>query len=377
VVSRAINRDILLQLIRTRQPVSRADLSRLSGLEPSTVSQIAEQLIDEGWVIVGPIGHLTRGRRPTLLKLNDQLAVLAVDMQINQAVVALVDLNGNLLNCSSRFLDTDPAALVSSTVSALKQLRADNLDKSVVGIGICVQGRVDARSQRLVFAPRLAGIPANLKQTIEMEMGLDAEIEHAVNSCLMSELWSGRLNGVRNAVLLNVAEEISVGILAEGRLITGHHGTAGEFGHIPVDPSGPICACGQKGCWESVASTKAALRYYKDLAPGTNGISFQDLINLGSEGDKNACAAIDAQMTKLGEGLRMISYALSPEVVLVAGDVTAAWDRFVPILEWALTTPTIPGAPPRLQPMRGGHIERLRGAAALFLQRHSHACGRL
>jgi predicted NBD/HSP70 family sugar kinase len=189
----------------------------------------------------------------------------------------------------------------------------------------------------------------------------------------MSELWFGRMDGVRNAVLLTVSEEISVGILADGSLITGHHGTAGEFGHIPLDPSGPVCECGQKGCWESVASTNAALRYYKELLPGTNQVSFLDLLNLATEGDRNAQVALGKQATKLGKGLRMISYALSPEVVLVSGEVTSAWDRFAPFLERELTTPPIPGAPPHLQPIGSSHIARLRGAAAILLQRQSQS----
>jgi predicted NBD/HSP70 family sugar kinase len=373
VVSRAINRNILLQLIRTHQPVSRADLARRSGLEPSTVSQIAEQLIHEGWVSAGSMGHLSRGRPPALLTLNEEIVVYAVDVQLNQIVVAMVDLNGNVLTHSSQLLDTDPLASIRSTVSALEELWASSKDKSVVGIGISVPGRVDSRSQQLVFGPRPSGVPVNFKQAIEEQMGLDAEIEHAVNSCLMSELWFGQMDGVRNAVLLNVSEEITVGILANGSLMTGHHGTAGEFGHIAVDPSGPLCECGQRGCWGSVASTKAALRYYKRLAPKTGGITFLDLLNLASEGDKNASKAIDMQATKLGEGLRMISYALSPEVVLVLGEVTARWDRFLPILERAVSIPPIPGAPPRLQPIRGCHIARLRGAAATLLQRRSQA----
>jgi DNA-binding MarR family transcriptional regulator len=95
--ARHINRDIILQLIRTRQPISRADLARISGLQRSTVSQIIEQLLEERWVREGALAHLPRGRRPTLVHLNDDLVVLAADIHPRQATVALVDLNGRLL----------------------------------------------------------------------------------------------------------------------------------------------------------------------------------------------------------------------------------------------------------------------------------------
>lgn len=115
-------------------------------------------------------------------------------------------------------------------------------------------------------------------------MGLTAEVENAANSSLMSELWFGRMDGVRNAVLLTVSEGIGVGILAEGKLITGHYGTAGEFGHIPIDSSGPLCSCGQVGCWETLASTKAAQRYYVQRAPTAEGVSYREHPNKALEG---------------------------------------------------------------------------------------------
>jgi len=98
--ARKINRDILLQLVHARQPISRADLSRRSGLQRSTVSQITEQLIAEGWIREGATARLPRGRRPTMLVLNNDLVVIAVDIRPRQVTVATVDLSGRLLSQS-------------------------------------------------------------------------------------------------------------------------------------------------------------------------------------------------------------------------------------------------------------------------------------
>jgi hypothetical protein len=108
--ARRINRDIVLELIRANQPISRADLSRLSGLQRSTVSQIVEQLIQEKWVCEGAIASPPRGRRPTLLVLNEDLVVIAVDLHPKQATVATVDLNGRLLDRSIVPITCEPAA---------------------------------------------------------------------------------------------------------------------------------------------------------------------------------------------------------------------------------------------------------------------------
>ena len=97
-VARDINRDIVLELIRTKQPVARADLSRFSGLQPSTVSSIVEQLLLEKWIVEGAAAIRPRGRRPTLISLNDDLVMLVADIRPNQAIVAVVDLNGRFLS---------------------------------------------------------------------------------------------------------------------------------------------------------------------------------------------------------------------------------------------------------------------------------------
>jgi predicted NBD/HSP70 family sugar kinase len=370
-IGRRINRDIVLQLIRTMRPVSRADLARLSGLQRSTVSEIADQLLGEGWICEGPSRRTARGRHPTMLMLNDALAVLAVDVHPKQVVLAMVDLNGSILASSTLPLGKDPEVSVKSIVGCLKRLRDSHPDKSIEGIGISVPGRVSPITRRLIFAPNLQWGSFDLKNAIEREMGMATEIENAANSCLISELWFGRMEGIRDAALITVSEGMGAGILADGRLITGHDGAAGEFGHIPLASSGPVCKCGQVGCWETLASDTAALRYYAELVPATNQITYQELLHLAVEGNPNASVAMEKQATFLGKGLRMLAYAFSPEVVLVAGGVVSLWERTAPILERELNNPPLPGTPPRLQPTYEGGLARLRGAAAILLQRHS------
>lgn len=369
--ARLINRDIVLQLIRAQQPVSRADLARLSGLQRSTVSQIIAQLIKERWIREGAMARLPRGRRPTMLALNDDLVVLAADIHPRQTTVAMVDLNGRFLSRSTLSLSSDPAKSVARIVDCMKLIRRTHSNKSLEGIGISVPGRVDLESQSLLFAPNLNWPKFDIKRTIERDMGLPTEMENAATSCLMSELWFGTMDGVRDAVLITVSEGLGAGILANGQLVSGQYGMAGEFGHIPLDPAGPRCACKLNGCWETFASCNAALRYYSELAPHAKRVGFHDLLNLAEEGDQQAADALAKQAGYIGRGLRMVTAALSPELILVAGDVTSAWSRFAPIIEKELADLTLSGRPPRLLPTHEGEVARLRGAAALLLQRHS------
>jgi predicted NBD/HSP70 family sugar kinase len=373
--ARDINRDIVLEIIRSQQPVARADLARFSGLQPSTISAIVEQLIKEKWVAEGAMARRPRGRPSTLLSLNDAMVILAADVRPHQAIVALVDLNGRFLAREAVPLVSEPARSVAKIVQCMQAMRTAHSDRSFEGIGISMPGRVDPETQRLLLAPNLKWADYDIKGAIEQQMQLQVELANAANACLLSELWSGRLDGIRNAVLITVSEGIGGAILANGQIITSRSGLAGEFGHSPIDPTGPVCGCGQRGCWEVFASSTAALRYYAELAPkGTNthrAINIHDLLRLTEEGDPTAIAAVTRQATHLGRGLRLVTSSLSPEVVLITGDLTTSWARFGPIIQQEMAVTMLAGTPPELGITKDGELSRLRGAAAVVLQRHS------
>jgi predicted NBD/HSP70 family sugar kinase len=369
--ARDINRDIILEIIRSRQPVSRADLARASGLQPSTVSAIVEQLLQENWVQEGAVARRPRGRRPTLLSLNDQLVILVADIRPAQAIVALVDLNERFLAREAVPLVADAERATARIIQCMRTMRESHKERSFEGIGLSIPGRVDPETQRLILAPNLKWGDYDIKKEVEQKMKLQVELANAANACLLSELWSGRLDGVRNAVLITVSEGIGAAILANGQIVTGRNGLAGEFGHSPVDPTGPTCGCGQRGCWEVFASSNAALRYYGELAPNAVPLKIQELLHLTEEGDKTAIAAVSRQCVALGRGMRMVTAALSPEVILVTGDLTACWTRFGPVVEAELKATMLAGPPPRLGITSDGELSRLRGAAAVVLQRHS------
>lgn len=367
--ARRINRDIVLELIRANQPVSRADVARQSGLQRSTVSQIVEQLIREKWVCEGAVAAAPRGRRPTLLELNDDLVVIAVDLHPKQATVAVVDLNGHLLSRSIVPLTSDPVASTRLMTECMLRMRQELPRKSIEGIGVSLPGRVDPVTQHLIFAPNLNWPDFDLKKAIEETMDLPVKMGNAATACLLAELTFRRIDGIRDIVLVTVSEGVGAGVFANGQLISGNRGMAGEFGHVSLDSSGPVCSCGRTGCWETFASCRAALRYYAEFEPQGGAITFHELLNLAEEGDQHAAEALAKQAVYIGRGLRFIIAGLSPSVILIAGDIVSAWHRFGPIIEKEASELPIGGAIPQILPSHEGEIARLRGAAALVFQR--------
>jgi len=370
-IARDINRDIVLELIRAHQPVGRAELARFSGLQPSTVSAIVEQLLREKWITEGAVAKRPRGRRPTMLALNDELVILVADLRPGLAILAVVDLNGRFLARESVPLASNAERATAKIAEAMEAMRTQFPDKTFEGVGISVPGRVNPDTQRILLAPNLHWADFDVKRALADRLKLQVELDNDANACLISELWFGHMDGVRNAVLVAIGEGLGSAILAHGQILSGRSGLAGEFGHIPIDPAGPLCGCGQHGCWETFASSTAALRYYADLDPNSGVTTIQHLLKLAEEGDAKALAALDRQAIALGRGLRLVTAALSPELVIVIGDITALWTRLAPIVEAELAATMLAGTPPKIVAASDGELARLRGAAALVLQRHS------
>jgi len=174
-LARDINRDIVLEFIRFRQPVSRVDLSRLSGLQPSTISAIVEELIEEGWVREGAVVRGARGRPSTMLSVNEDLVTLALDIRPDQAILAVVDLSGRFLSHETVVTVADPEASMAKIVERMRRLRQRHSDKTFEGIGVSVPGRVDRVTQRLLLAPNLKWHDFDIKAALEK--GLDLQVE--------------------------------------------------------------------------------------------------------------------------------------------------------------------------------------------------------
>src|SRR5579863_8492712 len=135
-VVRDINRRIVLNLIRTRHPISRADLARLCGLQRSTISLIVEQLIAESWVIEGPTGRLPRGRRPSFLRLNDERVIVGVDIRPTQTTVAVADANGQFISQEMVPTPSDPEFAVKQLTESIQRTMRACKGKKIEGIGI-------------------------------------------------------------------------------------------------------------------------------------------------------------------------------------------------------------------------------------------------
>jgi len=368
--ARDINRSVLLNLIRRRQPISRADLARVSGLQRSTVSLIAEQLVQERWVVYGSTGRLPRGRRPTYLKLNDRRAILVADIRPSQITVGVADVNGRFLTQEQIATSADPQTAIADLIRLIHGFQQAHSELVFEGMGISLPGRFDPVTHRVLFAPNLKWPEFDVKGPIEGATGIPVELENAANACTLAEVWFGETEKPRDLVVVTVSEGLGTGIFMNGQLSRGLTGMAGEFGHVPLDPNGPLCSCGGRGCWEVFASNRAALRYYRELGGDATDLGFQDLLTLSEAGNPRAVEALGKMALAVGRGMRLIVAGLAPEEIVVVGEFASQWARFGPVIEAEVAAAVLVGNPPRIRPAAEPGLARLRGTVALVLQKH-------
>lgn len=375
--ARDINRSLVLNAIRTGQPVSRAELARQTGLQRSTVSLIIEQLMQERWVVERGVARLPRGRNPTLITLNlEKTAIIGVNVMPRLTTIVLGDLNSDLH--ASRTFPTGriPRRFLAELARQVGEVRRNHPETTFEAIGISLPGRVDRFTQKLVFAPNLGWRNVDLKTPLEQATGLPVLVDNAANACALAEVWSGPLAGAQDLIAVTISEGIGTGIIANGQLVRGPNGAAGEFGHVCLNPAGPRCRCGSRGCWEVYASNNAALRAYRAAAravPGARPASvrtFNDLLTLAAQGDARASRVLDGMGEALGLGLAMIINGMAPAVISIVGEVTRAWRRVGPIIDKVVAERARTHAATRILPTDDVLQPRLRGTVALVLQKH-------
>ena len=362
--ARLINRNLIFNLVRAHEPISRADLARVSGLQRSTVSLSIEELIADGWICESTPIKTPRGRRPIYLQMNPKRVVIAVDIHPIRAVLAIVNLAREIISQHVLPLPQNPEKALQKIIGDIRQMATQ--DYLFDGIGICLPGRTDLSHDRLVFAPNLKWPTTDIKARIESATGLCVAMDNVANACTLSEIWFSSSAKTQNIVLIEVSEGIGSGIYTNGALLRGKDGMAGEVGHVQIEPDGPICGCGNRGCWEVMASNRSAVRYYTELGGTEDYPNFDMVLRLAHENDAAAVAALHKMALYLGRGMRIIASICAPDEIVVVGEVTMAWPIIDSIIEAELRRPVTTSLP-KVRPSYDGTLVRLRSAMALIL----------
>ena len=377
--ARDINRQIVLNLVREHQPISRADLARRMKIGRGVVTSLIGELIGDGAIFEGDTIDAPRGRRPRMLyvRTRDRL-VVSVDVRLSRTYVMLNDFAGTQIALETFETILEPAELAQELVQRINRLlETHGAAGACEGVGLVVPGMVDRRTGRVIIAPQLGWRDVDVRGPIAEGTGLAVHIENAPIACALAQMWLGQ-RGESNGdfVYVTVGDGVGTGVVVNGEVVRGRDHIAGEFGHIPMVSDGPACLCGGRGCWEVYTSNIATLSRYlgRDLPSGASRAQVQsmpltmlDLIGRARVGEARAVAALEETARYLGLGIGVIINTLNPAQIFVGGEITAAW----PLLERTIRAAvaeralTAAAAATPIVPEQVGGLPRLRGATAL------------
>ena len=327
---RDINRQIVLNYVRERGPISRADIARETDLQRSTISHIVKELTHFD-LIKEVYGESSGGRPPALLTLRSARPIaIGVDLGTIKTTVATCDLTGRIIEKEEFWTDSAVERTTSLIIESVKNQLGKN-GRTIEGIGVSLPALVDTRKEHVLYSPHFMWRDPQIIEKISNATGIPVTAENDANAAALAELWFGRpeIRHVRDFILVFIENGIGTGIVFDGQIYRGPAGVAGEFGHMRIGTDAPIeCATGSRECWEAFASERSALSRYATRfgdQSHASGISFIQLIDLAMQNDENALFALRETARYIGIGMGNLIQGLSPEAIIVGGTIVRAW----------------------------------------------------
>ena len=337
-----INKSLVLDSIRQHAPLSRTSVSRLTGLNKATVSNLVQELIDDQLVLESGEGQSSGGRKPLMLEFNRTAGYAAgVELTVNELTIVLTDLEGEIIARQMMPLQDHQ---VSTTLELMQQMMTRLLTEvppsvhGLIGMGVGVPGMVDALGN-VLFAPNLGWEGVPLREELEQLFGLPVTIDNEANAGAIGELQFGAGRHVRNLVYVSVGMGIGSGIIIDGEPYKGARGYAGETGHMSVEAYGLPCSCGSRGCWELYASELAYDHALRDpLLDSTTAYWVQQ-----AEWDEPEAIELFRRIGEyLGIGITNLVNSFNPEVIIIGGHMRQAEPWIAPHVQTVVSQRTLP-----------------------------------
>ncbi len=327
---RDINRQIVLNYVRERGPISRAEIARESVLQRSTISTIVDELVADALVEEIGEGESTGGRRPTLLRLRASgAAAIGIDITPTRTTVATSDLAGRVLEKEDFATDPDFEKTINRAIECVLEIKKRH-GEGLEGVGVILPGLVDPCQGKALYIPYFNWRDLEIEHRVSEATGLSVTIDNDANAGALAELWFGSpaVSSARDFIMVFVSEGVGTGIIFDGQIYRGTCGAAGEFGHMIIGEQAPVaCSCGSHDCWEAFASGRAALARYAQLSEkaDSSDLTFAQLIDRALEGEDAARAALVMTAKFVSIGISNLIVGFSPELVVVGGSIARAW----------------------------------------------------
>jgi predicted NBD/HSP70 family sugar kinase len=354
---REINLSLVLNTIRQAGSISRADLVRQTWLSATTVSALADVLLDSGFIFKSGMGESSGGRPPMLLEFNyGYRHVLGVDLGATHITALAMDLGGRVVARRHRVFDVmqDPSGATAAILELVDQVLAEGRLEpcAILGMGVAcptpLEGEELDQISTVIF-PRWAGY--DLMAEIRRRLPFPAYLDNDANAGVVAERWWGSGRDYASLAYIKLATGVGSGLMINDEIYRGHGGTAGEIGHTTIDPNGPVCRCGNHGCMESFVGVPAILaeahrRLGQDRPTwwSGNALTIEQIIAAALEGDPTTRSIVQTAGNYLGIAIANLVNLFNPGLIALGGDLVAAGDLLLDAVRAAVALRCIPKA---------------------------------
>ncbi len=355
---RGMNLSLILRTLFQHAPISRAQLATLTGLHKASISGMVRELVADGFVKELPISTESSGvGRPAIsLELNPQAGViLSVEIGVGYVLLIAADFSMDVVLRDYRTnpLSDESDKTLALVVTMLQRAYAhfDHKKQRVLGIAVGVAGLVHSDSGTLLFAPNMNWQDVAIKAILSEHFVSPIYVLNEANLAAIGEAY--RYEGTDN-ILLYVSSGVGVGggIVLKGELLEGISGHAGEIGHMTIQPDGQPCHCGNRGCWETVASQQALFSYIRDCIDSGNSsllkshsldqLTVSDVVNAADLKDRVALDALVQVGQWLGVGIANLINIINPHQVVLGGPLAEAHRYLLPIIRETVASRAFP-----------------------------------
>ncbi|SCM73927.1 Transcriptional regulator/sugar kinase [uncultured Pleomorphomonas sp.] len=371
--SRALNRRLILNLLRRHGPVSRAEIATITGLSPAAVTFVVAELVEESLIVEREAVTGATGRRPVPIDINYE-AHLAFGFKLNADGIdcVLTDLATNpLATWHAPISDTSPDGMIKAIADAMPQMLADSgrSQTEVMGIGVSIPGEVDVRNGICRRSPRFGWTDLPFGQLLGERVHVPTWIDDDISAFAVAQKLFGAGRDRRNFVALAVGTGIGTSLIINAEIYRGARNVAGRFGHITSVPGGRLCECGRRGCLMAHAAEPFMLETWRTrrrAASASASASRSDFVAAVEAGEADALSVLEESGLRIGRHLADLVNLFDPEVIVVGGEAVQFGEALIGPIRLAMEANVFFSKPELLPDWVPGSWAR--GAAALATQ---------
>lgn len=335
VAMRSLNRALVIETIRRNGPLSRSDIANVTNLSRTAMTNLINQLLEEGTLWEKGVTTAGRGRGKALLELNKGSgSAIGLEFADGKIDGVLVNLKGDVISsykteCSG---NSTTEETIDILVKSIERLIDDSTmgRESIKGIGIGIQGLVDHKEGVSFSVPFFENWKdVQLKKILEDRIHIPVIIDCRIFAATQAEIWYGAGREIKDFLYVGIGTGVALGIVSDGKVLRGVSNSAGQFGHTIVADAGKRCFCGNYGCLETVVSTRAVReRAIEALSSGVessmrevNNVTFKEIVKAANAGDKLAITLLEETGEYLGIGIANLINLLNPGLIVIGGEI--------------------------------------------------------